>query len=644
MTPDGETMSILPVQYSRVSNLLQTATTTQTINQTQQQLLTLQNELSTGKAVNQPSDNPSAASAILQLNQLMAARQGWSDNVTAATSQLGDVDTTINSVTQLLQQAQTIASQNVSSTTPPAQRTSAAAVIDTIYTQAMTLANTQFNGSYLFGGDEGGNAPFVQAAGGVQYVGSGQTLTNAFDDNTQINFQVSGDSVFGGFSSGVQGSTSLSPALTPTTRISDLKGATGSGITLGSIQIGNGTTSATVNLSSADTIQNVIDDINNAALPGVTASLSANGITITAGGGASASVNEVGGGNTASDLGILTPTAGAPNAPINGASLEAQVTQFTPLSSLNGGTGVDPTGFTITNGAQSKTISMAGLTTVGDLMNAINGAGLGVRAQINSSGGGISVMNTVQGTSMTISEAGGTTAGDLGIRSFGPTTDLSELNNGAGVQTVAGGDMDITTADGTVTNVSLTGAVTVQDVLNQINTAGGGKITASFATTGNGIVLTDNTTGAGTLTVTPLNDSAAATDLGLTTPAVGNTITGTDVNPMTTSGIFTDLQNLSNALKNNDTDGITTAAEGLATDSSQATLVRATAGAKSQELQAQATQITAENTATQSMISQLQDVDYTTAITQFQTLQTSLQAALETAAQSQNMSLAQFLA
>ena len=34
--------------------------------------------------------------------------------------------------------------------------------------------------------------------------------------------------------------------------------------------------------------------------------------------------------------------------------------------------------------------------------------------------------------------------------------------------------MDITTADGTVTNVSLTGAVTVQDVLNQINTAGGG--------------------------------------------------------------------------------------------------------------------------------------------------------------------------
>jgi flagellar hook-associated protein 3 FlgL len=636
-------MSIIPIQFARVSNLLQSQTSTQQIDETQQQLLQLQNELSTGKAVNQPSDNPSAASAILQLQQLMAARTGWSSNVTAATSQLGEVDSTLNSLTQLLTQAQTIASQNASSTTPADQRTSAAAVIDSIYTQAMALANTQFNGSYLFGGDEGNTPPYVQAAGGIQYTATGQTLTNQFDDKTQINFQVSGDSVFGGFSSGVQGSASLSPAITPTTRISDLQGANSNGITLGSIQLGNGTTTATVDLSSADTIQNVVDDINNAALPGITASLSANGINITASGGASATVKEVGGGVTASDLGILTPTAGAPNAPINGTTLQPLVTQFTPLSALNGGVGVDPTGFTITNGTQTKTISLAGLTTVGDLLNAVNGADVGVKASINSAGTGINVQNTIQGTSMTISENGGTTAADLGIRSFSATTALSQLNNGNGVQDVAGNDMSITTANGTVIDVDITGAVTVQDVLNQINTAAGANLTASFSTTGNGIVLTDNTTGPGTLTVSSQNGSTTAADLGLSSPAVGNTITGTDVNPLATSGIFTDLLNLSNALKNNDTDGITTAAEGLATDSSQTTLVRATAGAKSQELQGQATQITAENTATQTMLSQLQDVDYTTAITQFQTLQTSLQAALETAAQNVNLSLATYL-
>ncbi len=636
-------MSIIPIQFARVSNLLQSQTSTQQIDSTQQQLLTLQNELSTGKAVNQPSDNPSAAAAILQLQQLMAARTGWSNNVTAATSQLGEVDSSLNSLTQLLTQAQTIASQNVSSTTPADQRTSAAAVIDSIYSQAMAIANTQFNGSYLFGGDEGNTPPYVQAAGGIQYTATGQTLTNQFDDNTSINFQVSGNSVFGGFSSGVQGSSTLSPATTPTTRISDLQGANNNGITLGSIKIGNGTTTTNVDLSSADTIQNVVDDINNAALPGFAASLTTNGIQITATGGATASVNEVGGGVTASDLGILTPTAGAPNAPITGASLQPMVTQFTPLSTLNGGAGIDPTGFTITNGPQTKTISLTGLTTVGDLLNAVNGADLGVKAQINSTGTGINVQNTIQGTSMTISEAGGNTAADLGIRSFSPATALSQLNNGNGVQNVPGNDMSITTADGTVINVDINGAATVQDVLDQINAAAGANLTASFATTGNGIVLTDNTVGPGTLTVSSLNGSTAAADLGISSPAVGNKITGTDVNQIATAGIFTDLQNLSNALKNNDTNGITTAAEGLTADSSQTTLVRATAGAKSQELQSQATQITAENTATQTMLSNLQDVDYTTAITQFQTLQTSLQAALETAAQNNNLSLANYL-
>jgi flagellin-like hook-associated protein FlgL len=54
-------MSTISSQIIRVSNLLQTAASTQAIDQTQQQLLQIQNELSTGKQVNQPSDNPSAA-------------------------------------------------------------------------------------------------------------------------------------------------------------------------------------------------------------------------------------------------------------------------------------------------------------------------------------------------------------------------------------------------------------------------------------------------------------------------------------------------------------------------------------------------------------------------------------------------------
>ena len=62
-----------------------------------------------------------------------------------------------------------------------------------------------------------------------------------------------------------------------------------------------------------------------------------------------------------------------------------------------------------------------------------------------------------------------------------------------------------------------------------------------------------------------------------------------------------------------------------------------------QELEARKNRLDDENLATQSLLSSLQDADFTTAITQFQTLQTSLQAALQTAGRTLSLSLLDFL-
>src|SRR5208337_4358473 len=113
-------------------------------------------------------------------------------------------------------------------------------------------------------------------------------------------------------------------------------------------------------------------------------------------------------GATAQELGISTPSAGAgAGTPDVGTSLNPKVTLLTPLSSLNDGAGIDNSGLTITNGQFSKTITWSPTGTVQDLLNAINGAGLGVVAQINSAGTGINVLNASQGTSLSIGENGG---------------------------------------------------------------------------------------------------------------------------------------------------------------------------------------------------------------------------------------------
>jgi flagellin-like hook-associated protein FlgL len=457
---------------------------------------------------------------------------------------------------------------------------------------------------------------------------------------------VDGASVFGALSSRVTGSVDLTPSLTPTTRISDLRGATGTGVQLGTVQIGNGTTTVQVDLSHADTIQDVVNSISSAGIGNITASISGNHLLLSTTGSDNITVTDVGGGTTAASLGILQTTGGGAGAPVTGSSLQPQVTLLTPLSALKNGAGIDTThGFTITNGQSTATISLSGITTVQGLLNAINSSGANVQAQINAAGNGIDILNPIQGTQMTISENGGTTAADLGVRSFGPSALLSQLNDGKGVSiSTSGPDFQITRSDGSSFSVSLTGATTVQDVINMINAAAGGAgVTASFATTGNGIVLTDTAGGSGKLTVTPLNFSTAASDLGINVPAIGNVITGTDVDTVQASGLFTDLANLRDALNKNDQAGITSAAQALQADEQRITSVRGQNGANLQEIQGRTDSIQNQQISLKAMISQLQDADYASTITQFQTLQTSLQATLMTTAKTMTLSLLNFL-
>ncbi len=633
-------MAILPVPLARVSTLLQGSVATSAIARVQEQLLQTENQISTGKRVNTPSDDPGASSVILQLNQTLSARQAFATNLQAANSQLSETDSALSGVSDALLQAQNLASANVSSTVNPDQRAAAADQVKTLENQLLSLGNTSINGFYIFGGSRSTTPPFVSSSAGIQFVGASNILTNTVDENSSLPLTVNGDQVFGATSARVTGTVNLNPVLTATTRLSDLGGFANDGVHVGSIVVSNNGTSAVIDLQHADAVGDVISAINSAGVPGVTANITGSGIAINGSGG-NLQIGEAGGGSAAADLGILGTSVGGS---VGGANVHARVTPFTTLASLRGGLGIDPAGLQITNGLQSATITVGPGSTVEDLLNAINGSKTGVLARINASGTGIDIVNPTQGTDLTIAENGGTTAADLGVRSFHPASALADLNNGNGVHTVAGGDFTVTRKDGSVFTVSLAAANTVQDVINSINAADGGAgVTASFATTGNGIVLTDGTGGGGTLSVSAINASTAAADLGLNTVAVGNTLTGRDANPVAANSIFSHLQQLEKALRTSDPNGITSAAGGLQDDYKRVTAIRGQAGAQIKEISGRQSSMLDENVATQSLLSQLQDTDLTSAISQFQQLQTALQASLATASKVLHLSLLDFL-
>ena len=636
-------MAILPLNLARVSNSLRTTLTQRNLTRTQQQLVEVQNQLATGKRLNAPSDSPAEAAAAMQLRKTLEQQLSFTTNLKHASAQLSEVDSTLGDLTDLLREAQGIASANASTIVSADERAAAATIVNNLFNQAMSLANRQFQGTSLFGGDRGTTAPFVSDLGGIRFTGSENILGNVYDHGVSLPFMVNGNELFGAMSSQVRGSASLTPALSPQTRLSDLGGATGNGIAPATITLSNGSTSAAIDLSGAKSVQDVVDAINAGGVGMVTASLTASGITLSGGIAETISVTQTGG-TPPGDLGILTAAPLPAGASLVGQNLWPRLMPLTNLADLRGGAGVDPAGLTITNGPKTVNVSFAGITTVEGMLNAINTSDAGVRARINADGTGIDIVNAIQGAAMTISENGGATAAQLGVRSFSPQTLLADLNGGKGVRTETGADLQITRRDGTTFQVDFSGLATVQDAIDAINAAdGGGGVAASFDAATNGIRLDDTTGGAGALLVEGVNFSLAATDLGLDTPAAGSALVGRDVNGIESNGLLSNLLKLHDALVRNDENGITSAAETIQADLDRVVRTRGQVGAQVQDFEARQDRIEGQKLALESMLSELEDVDYNEAVTRFALLQTALQANMQATGQVLNMSLLDFL-
>lgn len=266
-------------------------------------------------------------------------------------------------------------------------------------------------------------------------------------------------------------------SLATETRLTDLNG--GAGVRRGEIVITDSTGgSATIDLSSALNIDDVLDAINSNGDIGVSARVDGRGLVVedTAGGGGSLTIASAFGDNTAEDLGIAGTEAGGT---ITGQNIKF-LTGTTSLNTLNDGNGVF-----IRDGLNTPDLSITDR----------NG-------------------NTVQ-----------VNLGRLTQEVPDPDGDDDP-------------DGDPATDDGeTITETLQTRATTLQDVVDYINTQAADadtpvEITARINNDGTGIELLDTSGGSGAIVVRSSGDRTTARDLGIETDTFGvaaNSITGTDL-------------------------------------------------------------------------------------------------------------------
>jgi flagellar hook-associated protein 3 FlgL len=187
----------------RITESLLMDTTTRNVDTSSSNYQNLANELSTGKKLNQPSDDPAGAAQALDLNSTLANITQYTTNANYANSFLSMSDSTLNSVGNLMTQARQIAlSAANGATQDPNTQAANSAQITAIIQQITNLANSDFNGQRIFAGTQTSTNPYtasdpnITANPAAAYKGDGGNITVTVGSSTQMTINTPGDQIF----------------------------------------------------------------------------------------------------------------------------------------------------------------------------------------------------------------------------------------------------------------------------------------------------------------------------------------------------------------------------------------------------------------------------------------------------------------
>ena len=165
--------------------------------QQQEVLIKTQQQLSTGKRILTPSDDPISAAQALNITQSASLNKQYSVNRASANSSLGLEENVLRKVTSLLQDvhSSTIYAGNATLTDP--DRKILATELRSQLETLVGLANTtDEKGQFLFSGYQASTKPFVQTGLNVQFMGDQGQRLNQVGPARQLAVSDSGTDIF----------------------------------------------------------------------------------------------------------------------------------------------------------------------------------------------------------------------------------------------------------------------------------------------------------------------------------------------------------------------------------------------------------------------------------------------------------------
>ncbi|MBU1318662.1 MAG: flagellar hook-associated protein FlgL [candidate division Zixibacteria bacterium] len=528
----------------RVTNQMISDQVVRNLGQNINRFMKLENMMSTGRRINNPSDDPIGTVRDLGYRSKIAQYDQFAKNISHAKTWLSHVDLALSEMNDLLISAKEIAVSLANDSFDANAREAAANEIESIFEQILQAGNAKLDSRYLFSGQRTLQSSFRATGVGVVYEGDSGNINVEVESGARIAINLIGSSLLTKALNSLGSDADLNVGVEGNTLLSDLHGGNGIDLSTGIFNVTDENLGITVpvDVSASTDLDDVIASVN--------AQLAAGGITnVTA---------ELG--PEGNNLKLI-------------ATDRAEISLDTSLDNINSGTGVDLDSgvFEIhnTDHTTSVMVNVSSASTIGEVITEINSqlaaAGIAnVTASLNPAGTGLQIQDanavplglsiseadSVSGTagdlgivgdispnlvgsdlnprpefSITDTGSGSTVAQDLGITGnmnyalvgtdldpiLIPDTLLSSLNNGLGFDL---GEIQISQGDSTtIIDLGSSTLTTVQDVVDAINSSGL-DITAAINSTSKGISITNNDD-TKTLIVKDIDESKAAHQLGI---------------------------------------------------------------------------------------------------------------------------------
>jgi flagellar hook-associated protein 3 FlgL len=153
-------------------------------------LMELQRQVSTGKRIEKPSDDPSATLGAIGEHDVTAAIDQYTRTTDTVSSRLAVVDTVLSDLITQLESAMVSSASARGSGKTQVQRDAAATALEGMRDTIFGDMTTSFNGTYLFSGSNSTGAPYTRTPGGPVSAYAGSTAEMLVDVDEQRDIKI----------------------------------------------------------------------------------------------------------------------------------------------------------------------------------------------------------------------------------------------------------------------------------------------------------------------------------------------------------------------------------------------------------------------------------------------------------------------